>query len=149
MSYEPQPGTIAHRVILWLRAQAKATGNPEAEYGTGEVCEALDLELEGFVPFLRTSRDHGLIHTRHVMTDTRRLVLRLGDGSPDPCVWKRRPPVVHRPPPATIPAPPPAFRALQWEGCVFVTGMEIRDGVAIFSPEQIRALKSHPALATA
>lgn len=144
MPYETQPGTVPHRVVMWLRAQAKATMDPDAEYSSFEICEALGLDpLIGFASSMRAVRDHGLVHTRPVMTDVKRLMWSLGDGTPDPGTYKRKSPkaVKHRAPPVTIPAPPPSFRALALEGCFFVTGMEIRDGVAIFTPEQILTLR--------
>jgi len=156
MTYEPQPGTIPHRVLVWLRSMAKV--NPGKEPSTPEICEALDVDGAGFTAYMRPAREHGLVHTRRA-TLGRFLYWRLGDGTPDPLLALRgRDKPIQRPEPADQELKPGPmmpgvaataesealrneFRALAWDGYLLATGMEVVNGVAIFTPEMVQVLK--------
>jgi hypothetical protein len=141
MAYEPQPGTIPHRAMAWLRAMAKC--RPGYEPSSVEICAGLDIDPDGFVAYMRYVREHGLVHTRKAPVG-RLLYWRLGDGKQDPTLgWRRSPAVVAfdaQVESAPVPTQP-EFRALVWDGNLLATGMVIRDGVAVFTPEHIEEIK--------
>jgi hypothetical protein len=88
-------------------------------------------------------REHGVVHTRKAPVG-RLLYWRLGDGKQDPTLgWRRTPAVVAFD--AQVESAPvpmqPEFRALVWDGNLLATGMVIRDGVAVFTPEHIEEIK--------
>jgi hypothetical protein len=145
--YKPQPGTIPHRAVAWLRAMQAE--RPGYEPSTVEFCEALDVDTYAFTACMRMVRERGLVHTRKESPKVLRW--KLGSGKPDPELTKpahlasfdasvegKVPAKVRQ---KTVPAS--EFRALMWDGQLLATGMEIRDGVAIFTPEQVLTLKQH------
>lgn len=141
MTYEPVPGTIPYRVVGWLKAQAKATGNLYGEYSSVEIGSRLELDCaDDFPNYLRRARERGAVHSRK---DGRTLYWRLGDGTPDP-QFGASPEVVAYD--AAVdekePCKPPGFRAMRWRDHLLVAGVEVRDGVAIFKPEQVMKLKA-------
>lgn len=154
MSYEPQPGTIQHRAIAWLRSAAKV--RPGYAPSTVEFCTALGVDTENFSAYMRPAREHGIVHTSKA-SGCKVLFWRLGDGTPDPQITGRpandalprklAPRDLRAIPTSAFPpAPPiPVFRAVEWDGHLLVTGMEIRDGVAIFRPEQVEQLRERTA----
>jgi hypothetical protein len=92
MRYEPQPGTIPHRAVAWLRAMAKC--RPGYEPSSVEICAGLDIDPDGFVAYMRYVREHGVVHTRKAPVG-RLLYWRLGDGTQDPTLgWRRTPATV-------------------------------------------------------
>lgn len=164
MTYHPQPGTIPHRAVAWLRAQHSIY--PDREYPTPELCEALDCETAGFTAFMSTARSHGLVQARFHAGEGKLLFWRLGDGEPvaDIRGYARDEELLSTPLPLHVPlhvnreagplfpgvSTSPAseamrarLHAIEWEGKLLVTGMEIRDGVAIFEPEHVQQLKRH------
>lgn len=154
MAYEPQPGTIPHRAVAWLRAMENLS--PDRWYTTPELCAALDLETPGFTAYMQPCRAHGTVQTQQRPDTGKLLWWRIGDGTPPACEvaqydarveatnpGKRtdlgdRQPLVDQWVP---PQPRPGFRAVEWDGHLITTGMEIRDGVAIFTPDQVLQLK--------
>lgn len=150
MTYQPQPGTTPFRAVAWLRSMAKC--RPGYEPSTAELCDGIGVEVPGFTAYMRICREQGIVHTRPA-TFGKSLHWRLGDGKPDPALgtdWSARRkdeplhlivPAPRHGPLLPAAAPPPSFRALEWDGHVLATGMTIKDGVAIFTPEQVLALK--------
>jgi hypothetical protein len=137
MAYEPQPGTIPFRAIAWLRSMEKC--RPGAKTSTADLCESIGVDSEGFTAYMATARRHGLAKAEHqrgtkeareqdepLQRAPTALDLSGVSGSPFP--------------PAV---PDPTFRAVKFDGKLLVTGMEIRDGVAIFEPHHIPLLKQH------
>lgn len=153
MAYHPQPGTTPFRAVAWLRSMAKVS--PGRKVSTVELCEAIGVETDCFTAYMASCRAHGLVHAEH-QPGTKVLLWSLGEGQPVDlhAPRERDEPLsqaVHVPerrgemfPGVAANAPLPSeFRALEWDGHLLVTGMEIRDGVAIFGPEQVLALKRH------
>lgn len=160
MTYTPQPGTIPHRVVEHLRELADLF--PRREPSTAEMCEALDIDSAGVTAFMRPAREHGLVHCRKKQATGKLLFWRMGDGTPDPLLGGRdmdsaliqpsaadasdhlngdaRPGEVLPGVAGTAPLRQ-EFRALIWEGQLLATGMEIIDGVAVFTPDQIDQVK--------
>lgn len=56
MTYVPQPGTIAARVLAWFADQA-----PDAEFTTGVIAAAMDQPMAFIVTALEPVFEHGLI----------------------------------------------------------------------------------------
>lgn len=143
MSYQPTPGTIPYRAIGWLKELAAA--RPEHEPSTSEICEALGISSDLFTGYMRPTRAHGAVHTRRGQ-GTRVLFWHLGDGKPDRTLDLAYRPDLERAAAEPKPEPLPmniGFRVTLWDGHLLATGMEIRDGVAIFTPEMVRQLKTH------
>lgn len=144
MPYEPQPGTIPHRAYAWLRSMRQC--GDEGPFPTSVLCDAIGVDSWGFAPFMRPAREHGIVHTSRRPGRGLALLWSLGDGKPDPGLNARPVPsdvtqaTVRLPRASLPPWTPPAFRAVQFEGRVIVVGAEIRDGVAVFTREQIAHL---------
>ena len=75
-SYTTQPGTIPHRVIEWLKLQPAA-----ADYSSGDLAEALDVDVSCIVPCLATPKKHGALRGRKEDGCWR---WSLGDGTHEP-----------------------------------------------------------------
>lgn len=129
--YRPQPGTIPYRVIEWLRQ------HPDRNPVTAELSEAMGVEARGFTDYMRAARDRGAVHTSRSVMNKHVLHWRLGDGRPDPTIW----PHGRKDEDDAEAWHPPKFRAVEFGGRLLVTGMAIRQGVAVFEPEQIAQLK--------
>jgi hypothetical protein len=151
MAYEPQPGTIPFRAIAWLRSMEKC--RPGAKTSTADLCESIGVDSEGFTAYMATERRHGLAKAEH-QRGTKVLLWSLGDGKPVDLEAREQDEPLQRAPTALdlsgvsgSPFPPavpdPTFRAVKFDGKLLVTGMEIRDGVAIFEPHHIPLLKQH------
>jgi hypothetical protein len=82
MSYEPQPGTIPHRVIAWLKEAERL--EPGKEFPAVVICECLDIELAGFSSCMDRARVAGLVRARRPDPAFRNLVWSLGDGKAMP-----------------------------------------------------------------
>lgn len=153
MKYELQPGTTPFRAVAWLRSMAKV--RPNYEPSTVEVCEALDVDVDGFTACMANARYHGLVKTSRRVGAGKVLFWSLGDGArtDDIRSVKKEAPLHPRfevdlsamraPLLPELAGPPPGFRAMPWDGNLLVTGMEVRDGVAIFTPEMVMGLKQH------
>lgn len=146
MAYATQPGTFPHRVVQFLK-----TKPPGFEISSADLAEAMDFERYAVIPCLVSPRKHGALAVRKVegVVGGVCLLWRLGDGVPEHQEGEA----------AAVDAsaegstPPPQgrrarsrageFRALMFENKLLATGMEIRDGVAIFTPDMILALKKH------
>lgn len=135
MTYQPQPGTIPHRVIAWLKAMEKAQPGKRVEVSSADLAEAMGVaDSRDIHYYLRRARDAGAVVTKGSIRMGHHVVLwSLGDGTPVPKPHDYEP---DRPLHAS------GFRALDFEGRLLVTGMEIRDGVAIFTREQVLRLRA-------
>lgn len=151
MSFKLQPGTIQYRAIAWLKSMAKV--RPSYEPSTVELCAALDIETDGFTAFMSTCRYHGLVTARKKTGQGKILFWSLGDGKPVEDIRAGyevdeplHAPVVLdlagvRAPLFPQARPQPPFRTLMWEGQLLATGMQMIDGVAVFTPEMVQAIK--------
>lgn len=72
--YETQPGTIAHRVVQFLRSQPEG-----AEMASVEIADALDVDQKAIVASLKTAIYHGVLRKRKVPGEMAHR-LSLGDG---------------------------------------------------------------------
>jgi hypothetical protein len=77
VSYEPQPGTIPHRVIAWLRK------HPTQEPSTAELAEAVSCDPAGMASCMAPAVSAGLVK-RSKVAGFRTLWWSLGDGKPLP-----------------------------------------------------------------
>ena len=73
MTYETQPGTIPHRVVLHLRAY------PDREFSTAELGEYIGEESTVIAAFMKAARSNGLVKAT-TRGDSRMLWWSLGDG---------------------------------------------------------------------
>jgi hypothetical protein len=142
MAYATQPGTFPHRVVEWLRRKPDGF-----ECSTAEIAAAMDFDMDAVAPCLVNARKHGALATRKVARPHGVMLLwRLGDGRPeqrDPAVAAYDARVEAATQGKRNDLVPPQFRALEWEGKLLVTGMQIVDGVAVFEPHQVLQLKRH------
>jgi hypothetical protein len=74
MTYIPQPGTVPHRIINWLKLQPIG-----AEYSSAVLAEELGIEQSHVGPCLQAPMRHGAITARK---DGRLMMFSLGDGIP-------------------------------------------------------------------
>jgi hypothetical protein len=150
VTYTPQPGTIPHKAVQWLQAMEKIA--PGGEYSTPDLCDRIGVDAEGFTAYMAKSRKYGAVHVRRKPYTGKLLYWRLGDGTPEADL----PPDVaahdaridasqqgHRADLKGKSKRDHSFRVLAWDGRLLATGMKIKDGVAIFEPEQVRAIKRH------
>jgi hypothetical protein len=77
MTYVPQPGTFPYRVIDFLREHGEG-----AELPAAEICDALDINLDGFASCMAAARRHGVLRARQCPENPKRLLWSLGDGTP-------------------------------------------------------------------
>lgn len=75
MSYEPHPGTIAYRALVWLRGQPAGT-----EVTSSMWAEAIDSDGNTLTMSLKPALHHGLIKQRTRDGATRPFWFSLGDG---------------------------------------------------------------------
>lgn len=76
MTYQTQPGTIAHRAVEHLRRQPAG-----AELPTALLCEAIEVDSGNFKTLMGPALRHGAVRARRADTG-RSLVWSLGDGTP-------------------------------------------------------------------
>jgi hypothetical protein len=172
MTYEPQPGTIPYKAVAWLRAQDGVSpgrwySTPELCERIDTEVECFSAYMRparehGLVHTEKRTATGKLLWWRigdgtpqfdkppHLAEFDARL-----DGSRQ---GKRTQDEPQKETPldlsgvhgevfpgvaADAPLPVHGFRAIEWEGYLLATGMEIRDGVAIFTPEHVAQLKRH------
>lgn len=134
MSYTPQPGTIPHRAVAWLRENGYDADSAGAS--TALVCEELGIDCSAFTHSMGTAVGHGLVERQAIEGKGRVLFWRMAERAPIASVARIAPiaRLVSRPAEGE-------FRSLMWEGQLPATGMEIRDGVAIFTPDMVQEIK--------
>jgi hypothetical protein len=79
MSYTPQPGTIAHKVVELFKSQP-----PGTKLSSAEVAETLGHDVSSMLPCLSTAFKHGVLKREHPPGNLRNWVFSLGDGKPEP-----------------------------------------------------------------
>lgn len=77
MTYQTQPGTLAHRVVEYLKAQP-----PGTELSTAAIAEAIDCDSSGFTASMATVVRDGIVRRRFTPHNRRVLLWSLGDGTP-------------------------------------------------------------------
>lgn len=152
MSYQPQPGTIPYRAVKWMKSMESVAGN--GPWSTAQLCEGIDVETNGFVTCMKPAIAAGLVKPQKIAGKGKSLWWELGDGKPEAkpddftydISMSPRPRVKVRPGPlfpgvnASRPSEVP-FRVVGFFGRVIVTGVQIIDGAAVFTPEQFNALR--------
>jgi hypothetical protein len=158
MTWQPQPGTVPFRALAWLRENSD--GKPVS---TAVICDALGVDSNGFSTSMKPAVKAGLVKGEQLRGFGHAYFWTLEaepeqhaeDDEADDHAPASAADIVPRPGPlfpgvdttgAVLPNGP-GFRALLWEGQLLATGMEIRDGVAIFTPEHIDIIKRQVAWA--
>jgi len=148
--WEPQPGTVPFRAINWLRRHG--AGKPVA---TAVICDALGIDPNGFSTSMKPAIRAGVVSSQALRGFGHAYFWSLegaqppaadGDDSDDGEPARSAADIQPRPGPlfpgvTTVSPGEPEFRVTIFDGHLLATGMDIVDGVAVFTPEQLHQLK--------